>query len=463
MITEILLPSRFVDAANASGFDNENENGAWALYSRVNITRDPWTEKSRQKLILRKLIPLTALDIASSSPVHLTVRTAGFMKVLKEAAQLGLVPGFLHGHPSGQKDFSVTDDANERALLKAAQNRNGKQSELVSLLVLPDGSLRGRHWSGIGTAQPCQIMVTGGQLSLHNHNLSVEIDDKLDRQARIFGHSFNTTLSKLRVLIVGSGGTGSPLSLMLARAGVKKVGIIDPDTVEETNLHRLHGISHDDIGRPKAIVLAEHIRSLGLNVEVNGIQGNILDFENLDLLKSADIVFCATDDHAGRMMLNRYAYFYDTPVIDLGLAVAKNQQGNLQDITGRVSILCPGTPCLMCRKVIDPRLAREEELFRHDPELFRNQRAEGYVIGGGDPEPAFIAMTTSIACMALEEFAQMLSGFRGHDRQVNQRLRRFLIPDDRRSGGNPSPSCPICASNDYWGLGDVTPFLDRVA
>ena len=463
MTPEIIIPERFVAEIQRVSFDGDNECGAWALYSRTEIGNDPWTGAPRQKLTLHDLRPLTALDIVSSSPTHLTVRTAAFMRVLEKAADQNLVPGFLHGHPSGYDDFSITDDENENALLNAAQNRIGPMAKLISLLCLPNELLRARCWSAKADVTPCTVSVTGARFLRMNAAPVSDLNMSLDRQARIFGNDFNDTLRSLRVLVVGAGGTGSPLAIMLARAGAKYIVSIDPDVVEDTNLHRVHGIGFGEVGEAKSHALSAHIRSLGLGTQIIGIQGNVIDPEYHDLLKSSDIIFCATDDHAGRMLLNRFAYFYDTPVIDLGLAIAKDDKRQLRDMTGRVTALYPGAPCLHCRNIIDTRLAREEELFRRNPEYYEKQRKEGYVIGGGDPEPAFIAMTTSVACMALEEFTQMLSGYRGVSRHVTQRLRRFQIPEDRLSGGTPHPDCPLCAISDDWGIGDITPFLDRVA
>lgn len=462
MTTDIVIPERLVSALRHASFDGENECGAWALFSESQISCDPWSRKPREKLILRHLRPLGPHDIDSASPVHLTVRTAAFMQVLKEAARQDLMPGFLHGHPSGYDGFSDTDDQNERALLQAAKNRVGPTAHLVSLLCLPDGPIRARLWRGHNDVVSCPVTVSGKAVERFDHTPK-SIDKTLDRQSRVFGETFNQVLRSLRVLVVGAGGTGSPLTIMLARAGVKHLVTIDPDTIEDTNLHRLHGVGATEIGAAKSLALAGHIRSLGLGTHIVGVHGNIIDPQHQDLLKSADIVFCATDDHAGRMLLNRFAYFYDTPVIDLGLAISKDGRRRVRDMTGRVSLLYPGAPCLLCRNIVDPRRAREEELKRRDPENYGRQVQEGYIIGGGDPEPAFIAMTTSVACMALEEFTQMLSGYRGNSGNIRQRLRRFQMPEDRISGGNPNPDCPLCAQSDDWGVGDTTPFLDRVA
>ena len=114
------------------------------------------------------------------------------------------------------------------------------------------------------------------------------------------------------------------------------------------------------------------------------------------------MVFCCTDDHASRLLLNRFAYFYEIPVIDIGLAIERGEV-DVKDMTGRVTRLGPGSPCLLCRNIVDPRRASEEELRAKDPEAYARQVNEGYILGGGDPEPAFISMTTSVATLAMED------------------------------------------------------------
>lgn len=460
---DIIVPERLTDAMRAAAFDGPNECGAWTLFNLAEIQSDPWSGSQRRRMILHSVHPLAEDDIVSSGPEHLTVRTASFVPLMRCASVDGQVAGFLHGHPSGYGRFSPTDDTNESALSAALTNRNGPESELVSLLVLPDGQFKARVWSTPQTQTDAAVSITGSHLRIHNRfGKTNTAGPSLDRQARVFGNDFNTALQTLRVLIVGAGGTSSPLAVMLARAGVRRMAIIDPDMIEDTNLHRLHGANMDDIGRSKAATLASYVNGLGIGTHAIGINGNILDADHRDLLKSADVIFCATDDHAGRLLLNRFAYFYETPVIDMGLAIARDETG-VKDMTGRVTMLYPGAPCLICRRVVDLQRAREEELHRRDPEAFKRQVKDGYILGGGDPEPAFIAMTTSVACMALEEFAQLIGRFRKDKRCLTQRLRRFQIPEDRCSGAITDADCPVCGQVNDWGAGDIRPFLDRVA
>lgn len=458
----IIVPHRLLDAIQSAAFDGQKEAGAWTLFRVAHVDRDPISGGATRRYILNKVVSLTQSDIVSSSERHLTVKTGSFVKALGQAQRDEMVPGFLHGHPSGYAAFSNQDDQNEAALSRAHRNKNGADSEFVSLLALPSGRLLARVWTDPDTAYPATVTITGHRL---RKCLPDEVDipqtRALDRQTRVFGPGFNTQLKSLKMLIVGAGGTGSPLAVMLARSGVQSPVILDSDVIEETNLHRLYGATVDDIGSPKATVLAAHLNRFGLETNALGIQGNLLDVVHRDLIKSADVVFCCTDDHASRLLLNRFAYFYEILVIDIGLAIERGEV-DVKDMTGRVTRLGPSSPCLLCRNIVDPRRAREEELCARDPEAYARQVKEGYILGGGDPEPAFISMTTSVATLAMEELLQLMTGFRGDGAVVTQRLRRFQVPEDRRTGAKTDPDCPICSETDCWGLGDVTPFLDRV-
>ena len=177
--------------------------------------------------------------------------------------------------------------------------------------------------------------------------------------------------------------------------------------------------------RPKVEVLAREIAGMALGTRVVPLQAWVGDPEARDALKSCDIIFGCTDDHDGRLLLNRLAYFYLVPVIDLGLAIEAMPDGGMKDLTGRVTLLGPGAPCLLCRQVIDAVTARDESLRRQHPEEYERRKREGYIRGGGDPAPAVVTFTTATACLAVDELLQALTQFRGPNGSVWQRVRRF--------------------------------------
>ena len=111
-------------------------------------------------------------------------------------------------------------------------------------------------------------------------------------------------LKSAKVLIIGSGGLGSPLLLYLTAAGVGTIGIVDFDVVDETNLQRQVLFSVEDVGKPKTSSAIQRLR--GLNPNVNFIEHNIkLTSENaLDILADYDVIADGTDNFPTRYLVN---------------------------------------------------------------------------------------------------------------------------------------------------------------
>ncbi len=207
--------------------------------------------------------------------------------------------------------------------------------------------------------------------------------------------------------------------------------------------------------------LAREITGADLGVEVATFRGWVGDPRVRDGLRSCDVIFGCTDDHDGRLFLNRFAYFYGIPVIDMGLRVLPATEERPYEMGARVTVVAPGTTCLLCRGLVDPRIASEEALRRIDPAEYERRKAEAYVSGGGNPAPAIVTFTTETACMGVNELLQALTGFRGPGGMKAERRRRFETPEDRANTARARPECEMCAGPGVWGLGDVEPFLHR--
>lgn len=252
--------------------------------------------------------------------------------------------------------------------------------------------------------------------------------------------------------------------MLLARLGVGQMALFDADIVEASNLNRLHGATRIDADamRPKVEVIARETARLGLGVRAIPFRGWIDSPEVRDALKSCDVIFGCTDDHDGRLLLDRFARFYAVPVIDVGLAIEPAPNGGFRDMGARVTVLVPEAPCLVCRSVIAPRVAAEEALARRLPAEHDRRKREAYVQGGGDPAPAVVTFTTEAATMAVNELLQGLTDFRGEGGWAWQRVRRLDQGRERRPGVVQRPHCPLCGTPGNWGHGDMEPFLDRV-
>ncbi len=142
------------------------------------------------------------------------------------------------------------------------------------------------------------------------------------------------------VLCIGAGGLGSPITMYLAAAGIGKIGVLDFDVVDFSNLQRqiAHGTS--DVGRPKTESARDTIKSINPNVEVV-IHNERISAENaLDIIRPYDIVVDGTDNFPTRYLTN------DACV----LLKKANVYGSIFRFEGQASVFAPhlGGPCYRC-------------------------------------------------------------------------------------------------------------------
>ena len=122
-------------------------------------------------------------------------------------------------------------------------------------------------------------------------------------------------MKNAKVLVVGAGGLGSPALLYLAAAGVGTLGILDFDTVDESNLQRqvIHGQS--DIGKSKAVSAAESIAEINPYVQVN-LHTERLDSGNaLEIFEPYDLILDGTDNFATRYLVNDACVLLGKPYV----------------------------------------------------------------------------------------------------------------------------------------------------
>ena len=142
------------------------------------------------------------------------------------------------------------------------------------------------------------------------------------------------------VLLVGAGGLGSPMALYLAAAGIGRIGIIDFDVVDETNLQRQ--IVHDtaSIGESKVRSAAKRINELNSHVVVEGIEERLAAANARELIARYDIVADGSDNFATRYIVNDAAVLEGKP----------NVHGAVFRFEGQVTVFDPhrGAPCYRC-------------------------------------------------------------------------------------------------------------------
>jgi sulfur-carrier protein adenylyltransferase/sulfurtransferase len=182
---------------------------------------------------------------------------------------------------------------------------------------------------------------TGGRGSKSDVRLSREEIRRYGRHLILpeVGLEGQMKLKAASVLLVGAGGLGSPLALYLAAAGIGRIGIVDFDVVDESNLQRQILHSTPDVGRPKLDSAKDRIYSVNPNVEVELFSTRLDSGNALEILGRFDLVADGTDNFPTRYLVNDACVLLKKP----------NVYGSIFRFEGQVSVFsAPGGPCYRC-------------------------------------------------------------------------------------------------------------------
>jgi sulfur-carrier protein adenylyltransferase/sulfurtransferase len=147
----------------------------------------------------------------------------------------------------------------------------------------------------------------------------LSIDD-LSRFARHFslpeiGHDGQEKLKNARVLVVGSGGLGSPLLIYLAAAGIGNIGIVDDDTVSISNLQRQVLYSTSEVGLKKIEVASRKLSALYPDIEITTYDFRLNEANAEELLQNYHIVADCTDNYRTRALIGRVSAKIKMPLV----------------------------------------------------------------------------------------------------------------------------------------------------
>lgn len=182
----------------------------------------------------------------------------------------------------------------------------------------------------------------GGKVATPETGLDAEHLMRFERQLRLpqVGTAGQAKLRAARVLVVGAGGLGCPVTMQLAAAGVGRIGLVDADDVSVSNLHRQLAFTMADVGRAKVDVLADRALELGLELDAPTWRA-WFDDETSDAITSTgwDVVVDCTDSIDARYAIARAAHRAALPVV----------HGSIYRFEGRVAVFPPGgSPCWAC-------------------------------------------------------------------------------------------------------------------
>lgn len=421
---------------------------AGVLLARVVIADDG----SLMKILGRSMHWVPESEYVERSAIELRVESETYLRPLAEAEKNSEVAIWVHTHPNSYPPLaSSKDTVVDEQIADVFRIRTG--NEFYASLILSAAS-EGFHFTGTiqfgNDRMPLDRVLTVGDRWRLQKSFDASAppgDPALDRNVRAFGPVIQETIGNLNIAIVGCGGTGSAVAEQLVRLGVRKLTLIDPDTLSDSNVTRVYGSTPSDVGRPKVDVLRSHLTAIAPVLECRTIQGMITSRSVARQLVPMDLVFGCSDDNAGRIVLSRLSTYFIIPVIDCGVLLASDAGGKLTDINGRVTTMIPGAGCMICRGRVDLIRARTEMLSTEERTRLEH---EGYAPALGRAEPAVVTFTTSVAAFAVTEMLERLIGFgdesrptelliRFHDREISTNLaepvgRHFCSPKQGRIG-----------------------------
>lgn len=413
-------------------------------------------------LCIQRIESIPYSECAVRAPDRITWSTERIEPLIEEAAQKGMAILKIHSHTGDYPQFSWVDDRSDRELFASVYGIIDTSQPHASAVMLPDGSIFARSVGSKGEFKPIPLVaVTGDNLYFWHMESAGENTTPVEFAAKnrqFFGEETFRRLRQLSIAVVGCSGTGSPTIEQLARLGVGRLVLVDPDVVKSKNLNRILNTRGRDatMERFKVDVLAEAINTMEIGTEVVPLARPLMEFDVLEAVAGCDVIFGCMDSAEGRYYLNRLAAFYTIPYFDLGVRLDADGIGGVDGVYGSVHYLQPDGSSLLSRGVITMEEVRAEGMAREAPEEYRRQRAEGYIRNVDVERPAVISINMLISAIAVNEFIARLHHYRLIDNKTFAIRSVDLINDDylREEDGMP---CLSLAR--YTGRGDMDPLL----
>jgi len=345
------------------------------------------------------------------------------------------------------------------------------QGSLYASLVMNQGYSKARIWlpspEGVRDHEISTLVLAESpfrrlDISIHHRGgeprLTEGDRDSFARQVLAFGEKGQVAISQVAVGVIGAGGQGSAIIEGLARLGVRKLKVIDPDVAEISNINRVSGMTLEDgqIGLAKVEIASRTVRSIIGDAKVTAVQASVFAPMSVEYLKECDIIVVATDNHATRMFAQRIGAQYLIPVVSVGVNIEVGEDGALADVSGEFAIALPGATgwCLACARVYDAERAAIELAHAAERQKWIQR---GYIDGDDVKAPAVIHLNGVVANLALAEIHNLLAPFKKFvSYQTYDQLRGELIPYTIER----NQTCAVCSDTGLLGLGDLEPIPD---
>jgi hypothetical protein len=390
-------------------------------------------------VVVREAFALPESAYAIRKIDQLSIDPIALNRLIRPARDNGWSIFTIHTHPGASEAwFSHADDAGDTRLMPSLCC----QIEGVphgSVVVIDNGDTVARVFAAKSGFKEIEIQIIGRTLQSPRRVIS-NSEPWFARQELALGARGQAQLRRLRVAVIGLGGVGSVVSMQLAHLGIGELVLIDGDIVEASNLSRIAVAVEADVGRTyKVHVAARYAKALGFTrVET---YAEFVGAAHESILAGCDVIISCVDMQTPRALLNRIAYRYLIPMIDLGIVFRVNDAGSVVGDAGRVVILGPGRPCLACWGHLDPNALRIEAL---SPEEREEEIRLGYIEGAVEAQPSVIAFNTFVAGAGVMELMRIATAFAGAEKPPLRMEFSFSAGTVRRNVVMHDPSCRIC-------------------
>lgn len=311
----------------------------------------------------------------------------------------------FHNHHLGPPGFSRTDEA---GLEPMADYVTGLLADHpYGAGVYADGRVHVEHWTrtppGISRGTFRSVSVLGDHLRILNAP-DPPAHERLARQGDLLGISGRSTLAKLRIALVGVGGTGSHAAIALAYLGARDIVILDDDHVEMSNLNRLVTAGLADLDAPKGLVARRRMREVEPELRICVMPALTSHGDHYEL-DDVDLIIGCVDHDGPRDRLNQIAVDTATPYIDIATGIDPTVSPSV--VGGRVILVDPARPCLHCLGELD---SEEVGRWAKDPGQQELDRQHGY--GVNAPNPSVVHLNGLAVYAAIGEIVAWIAGSR---------------------------------------------------
>jgi hypothetical protein len=403
------------------------------------------------RILVKEIVPVPLEVCTLRTPVTVQWPFEWLDPLLKRAADEGLSIVKFHCHPGNQMGFSKVDDKGDHAFFESLHGYLDNEVPHASVVVMPSEQMLGRVGLADGSQHDmAQIGIIGRQPQFWGcdpQTVSSATLGTIGRHSRGFGQEMRTDLKRLSVGVVGVSGTGSLVSEQFARLGFGRIVLVDPERVETRNLDRVLNANAADVrkGTYKVDVAKRAIEALGFGTQVITIASNILDRDAVVALASCDILAGCVDGAEGRAILDRLAATQLQPLVDVGVGAEADDDGAIDQIDTAVHFVVPGGSSLLSRGVYTPQQVHAERLARIAPDEYARQRAEKYIKGREEEQPAVISINMAAAASAVLELIARLYPFRHNPNQAAFDAVRINLAEVEFTTETYEKPCPVMA------------------